>query len=140
MPDREPFARVESDLKRPRYSVMVGTMCVHVSTLEGICTDVVNWINLCMGQEVKKAVEADQEALQTAIELIEDLRSYCREGWDWKYKDYWDEETAKVKAAIRSAPGQEKGECRHHVPNEWNCNACSDSGYDPTRKTVVDQK
>ncbi len=26
-------------------------------------------------------------------------------------------------------------ECRHGMPNDWNCNACSDSGYNPTRAT-----
>jgi len=37
-----------------------------------------------------------REAIITALDLIDELRSYARESWDWKYGEYWNEERAKV--------------------------------------------
>lgn len=79
-----------------------------------------------LDREVKKAVEAETTRCMREVVSIfgEELRPKHR---------------AEIEAmiALRSAPG--KGECRHHVPNEWNCNACSDSGDDPTRKPTGGQ-
>jgi len=39
-------------------------------------------------------------ALREAEELIADMLPYCMEGWDWKYGQYWNDEHAKVRAAL----------------------------------------
>ena len=34
-----------------------------------------------------------REVAKQALELIDELRGYAAEGWDWKYAEVWNEET-----------------------------------------------
>lgn len=51
----------------------------------------------------EKAAGELLRALKGAAELIGELREYCRDAWDWRYGERWDEERAAVARAIEAA-------------------------------------
>jgi hypothetical protein len=49
------------------------------------------------GRLVSELADANRR-LALALELIDELRGYCRDGWDWKHGKRWDEERAVIEA------------------------------------------
>lgn len=49
---------------------------------------------------LKPEVDDLRDALEKAIEAMVERREYCRQMWDYKYGERWDEEEADVREAI----------------------------------------
>lgn len=60
-------------------------------------------------------------ALEAAQEAMMERRAYC-DAWEWKYREHWDEEDAKVDKAIKESNPETKS--RHIIKIQRTSVAC----------------
>ena len=57
--------------------------------------------HVCVYCEFAEQLESElietKRKLSKAVELINELRGYCRDAWDWKYGKRWDAEMEEIK-------------------------------------------
>ena len=63
------------------------------------------WRKLAALRELASAEAADrieelERALQGALELVDDLRGYAAQSWNWKYGEVWDRDREQARAIL----------------------------------------